>query len=1055
MHTEAGSKLDPHEQLVNEQNPWPGLSAFTEENAYFFHGREREADELFRLIKRETLTVLFGLSGLGKTSLLQAGIFHKLRREDFLPVYVRLSYVEGAPDLVTQVKETVREACSRADISAPPIRAGETLWANFHRTANEFKTQEGRTITPVMIFDQFEEMFTLGSGSDECRSCITELLAQLSDLIENRPPKDIEKLMDDEGEETFSFTKSHYKVVFTLREDFLANLESLCNQLPSISHNRFRLQKMNGQQAFEVVKAGGSLVDTDVAEKIVKIVAGRDADARVPLTALEIEPTLLSVFCRELNNKRIANGDARITTQLLSGSKEVILTGFYERALTGFGEKMRYFIEDRLLTGFGYRNSVDLGDALTLPGVSRDGITTLINRRLLRIEDSGRSPRVELTHDVLTDVIKKSRDERKTREEARAAEERARLAAEEIRAKDEELHRAKRRNFFLTGVTILAVACFFFSWYELGVAQQNEKLAEGAKQTTVKEDDQAAKTIEQTLSDLDQKLVQIGRVDLLEHECKQALDLLSSQAKAEGNSMTNIQEHCLESIHQTLGDAYFAENKIDDALTEYNQSLGTARQLARSSRSDFGDSVYLSYQKDRAILLSGPPDLPTSGGAPDCYLRQGDYKTVTRFYDESLEDTQKLQAESGDPKDQLWVTRQLANVYGRQAMLLVNLGHAQDALAKARQGLDAANELVAHADPKDPLSDYYQIDLSNALFRFGYVSGFLGHNDDARTSFEQSLAKRKAVVDKRSGSDELTWLRSLYFNYMMIGNFQLQHGELDSALQSLQTGLDTDNRVILANPSVLTFRGERSFGTVRLSYVYRAKGDWDHAVQSNLDALSDLQKLCDEDKTSPGFQNFLALCQISLADSLFLAGKPDTKLGYYDAAQQELEKIVSKHSDNASWQRNLGLALSRKGYALNLPGPTHDVKAADFLYSQAHKAFSRALEHDSGSPDNYNTLAWLLATCPLDDIRKGYEQTAVNDALKACELNAAYWEYIDTLAAAEASAGKFKEAVADELRAIAAVDPTDKVQIARMTTRLELYQKGLPFHDPTPINYDR
>ncbi len=102
------------EQHIDKDNPWPGLSAFTEEAAFFFHGRDNEAIELYRLIKREPLTVLFGLSGLGKTSLLRAGVFPRLRRENFLPVYVRLSYVPGALDLVAQIKEALLDAAAKA-----------------------------------------------------------------------------------------------------------------------------------------------------------------------------------------------------------------------------------------------------------------------------------------------------------------------------------------------------------------------------------------------------------------------------------------------------------------------------------------------------------------------------------------------------------------------------------------------------------------------------------------------------------------------------------------------------------------------------------------------------------------------------------------------------------------------------------------------------------------------------------------------------------------------------------------------------------------------------
>ena len=59
---------------VDDQNPWLGLTSFTEETRGFFHGREEEGAELARRVQRKLLTILFGQSGLGKTSILQAGL---------------------------------------------------------------------------------------------------------------------------------------------------------------------------------------------------------------------------------------------------------------------------------------------------------------------------------------------------------------------------------------------------------------------------------------------------------------------------------------------------------------------------------------------------------------------------------------------------------------------------------------------------------------------------------------------------------------------------------------------------------------------------------------------------------------------------------------------------------------------------------------------------------------------------------------------------------------------------------------------------------------------
>ena len=97
---------------VDRENPWPGLATFTEAQRAFFHGRDEEIRELTRRLERKTLTVLFGQSGLGKSSLLQAGVFPRLRSAGYCPIYVRLDHSPDALPLAEQIKPTVTAATS-------------------------------------------------------------------------------------------------------------------------------------------------------------------------------------------------------------------------------------------------------------------------------------------------------------------------------------------------------------------------------------------------------------------------------------------------------------------------------------------------------------------------------------------------------------------------------------------------------------------------------------------------------------------------------------------------------------------------------------------------------------------------------------------------------------------------------------------------------------------------------------------------------------------------------------------------------------------------------
>src|SRR5471032_1559471 len=99
---------------VDEKNPWLGLASFTEETRQYFYGREEEVAELARRVQRKLLTVLFGQSGLGKTSLLRAGLVPRLRDEAYCPVYVRIDYAPESPSPSEQIKQAIFKATAAA-----------------------------------------------------------------------------------------------------------------------------------------------------------------------------------------------------------------------------------------------------------------------------------------------------------------------------------------------------------------------------------------------------------------------------------------------------------------------------------------------------------------------------------------------------------------------------------------------------------------------------------------------------------------------------------------------------------------------------------------------------------------------------------------------------------------------------------------------------------------------------------------------------------------------------------------------------------------------------
>ncbi len=438
----------PGAATVDADNPWPGLEAFREADAAFFFGREHARDELARLVAQQRLVVLYGRSGLGKTSLLRAGVFPKLRAAQFLPIYIRALFRSAdatarEPDLRMQVKAAIERAAVEARVEHPPLDPSATLWEWFSRTDAQFWNERSHRVLPVLVFDQFEEAFTHGVSSDGRMATTEQFLGELVDLVRGSVPASVVARLEQSPTEALTFTTSRdtCHVLLSMRKEFLPELLRLKPRLPALLDHRFELSGMTVADAERVVTGpGGHLVDPGVAERIVAFVAAaRRSSVDQTTNDAMVDPAILSVFCRQLNVTRQRRQMMRITAELVSGTQAAIIADFYSQAVADLGADVRCFIEEDLVTESGFRDSIAVEEALRAPGLTDAVIESLIERRLVRREGAGPTARLELTHDVLTDPILESRNVRRIREQAeqaRQAEEQARRVAQEAEERE-------------------------------------------------------------------------------------------------------------------------------------------------------------------------------------------------------------------------------------------------------------------------------------------------------------------------------------------------------------------------------------------------------------------------------------------------------------------------------------------------------------------------------------------------------------------------------------------------------------------------------------------
>jgi hypothetical protein len=488
---------------VDSDQPWLGLHPFTEENRAYFFGRTAEIRDIFERVRQNPLTVLYGQSGFGKTSLLRAGLLPKLRDEGFRPTHILLDFSRDAPPLITQVRRKLA-AVLAADGDTDSLLAHwkplGSLWQIFAHEQLRPSGLEERP--PVLIFDQFEEVFTLGGDEatpgfeSQRRDEVRELFIQLADLIENRPPEALQQLfrVDRRLARDYVLGPISARVIFTIREDYLSQLEDWKGHLPSLMRNRMPLRLLSGPQALEaVVKPGRldgrSLVSDEVGAQIVRFAAKRHPETR--LEEIEAVPPLVSLLCERLNEARRTAGFSEITADLVREQGADILQRFYDESFTqlleGVREPVREFVEreGRLVTASGHRNPVAREDAraeLENAGVANPDsvLDALVNRRLLTVEHRGGTQRLEITHDVLCPLVVRARNARKNRIAAEEAERR------KLEAEREAAVERKRRNqflFALTGMTVLfllALAALVFAVKQTQRANKETQRAEDA-----------------------------------------------------------------------------------------------------------------------------------------------------------------------------------------------------------------------------------------------------------------------------------------------------------------------------------------------------------------------------------------------------------------------------------------------------------------------------------------------------------------------------------------------------------------------------------------------
>lgn len=397
-------------------SPYRGLRSFTAsaEDAALFFGRDRDIELILANLLASRLTLLYGPSGVGKSSILCAGIAHALRQAApsglaaprFAVIYV--ADWHGDPHLAI-LRALEHEATRLQPEAFEPIGSDVPLEQALDAWSRRLDAQL------LLVLDQFEQYF-LHHPAARAQRFDRELAAAVSD------------------------PDLRLRCLISLREDALVELDRFKGEIPGLFENRLRLEGLTEAGALEAIRlplercneelAGAGLppieIEPGLAEEVVRQLLGegpahaRGAVSVSALTAVEderIEPAHLQLVMEALWTRERAAGSRKLSldTLLTMGGWARIVRAHVDAGLDSLPPKQRAIAARAiryLLTPSGVKiahSPSDLASYIDAPiARTADMLERLCTLRILRAlapSEGSHERRYEVVHDLLAEPL--------------------------------------------------------------------------------------------------------------------------------------------------------------------------------------------------------------------------------------------------------------------------------------------------------------------------------------------------------------------------------------------------------------------------------------------------------------------------------------------------------------------------------------------------------------------------------------------------------------------------------------------------------------------------
>ncbi|HUX55876.1 MAG TPA: hypothetical protein VMV77_02805 [Bacteroidales bacterium] len=360
------------------KSPFKFLDSYSKEDRNIFFGRDKEIEEIYSRVFESKILIVYGISGSGKSSLINCGLANKFNESDWLPISIRRG---------VNINQSLFDGLARSALTNISVEKSASSDNRGYDIVKAIRSIYLDNFKPVyLIFDQFEELFIFGNKTEK-----DELITSIKKVIDS----DLQ-----------------CRFIFSIREEYLAGITEFEKTIPSFLSNRIRIEKMTTQNAIQVIEGPCRVSQIEVEPGFSETLL-----EKLNPDNPEVELTYLQVYLDKVFRMALSDGKEvnKITKDLLGkvGDVKDLLGTFLEEQISHLDDpEAGLVILKSFVSVKGTKHQITEEEVIEYSktlgkDIDRDSVKSFIQKfiRLRILRDKDENSRYELRHDSLANKI--------------------------------------------------------------------------------------------------------------------------------------------------------------------------------------------------------------------------------------------------------------------------------------------------------------------------------------------------------------------------------------------------------------------------------------------------------------------------------------------------------------------------------------------------------------------------------------------------------------------------------------------------------------------------